>query len=238
MPSRLDLLRRERRVKWSSSCRAFVLKPRGFAVKPDRESVTEQAEVSNVTIALASLERRGGAERYVDIEDVTIEAYRIAPERFSWRTKREFPSQERVRTAFVHANQQHQRKERGPLVVSNTDGSSWKLTAEGLDWIRRKTARADRSIKVARVASSGSVSARRIREIRRHPAFEAYRNGKPIAQIARHELAELLVCPPDAPRTAVLRKLDRARTAAVDVQDDEVTRFLEEVGREIGHICS
>jgi hypothetical protein len=191
-------------------------------------------DVSNVTIVLASLERLGGAQRYVDIEEVTIEAYRIAPERFSWRTKREFPSQERVRTAFVHANQGQHRKAQGPLVVSNTDGSSWMLTFEGLAWIRKNAISAEHVREGGRIPGRGkSVSARRIREIRKHRAFEAYCNGTPIARIARHELAELLVCPPDAPRDAVRRKVDRALTAAVDVEDDAVMLFLEDLAKEL-----
>ena len=157
----------------------------------------------------------------------------MAPERFSWRTRREFPSQERVRTAFVHANQGQHRKGQGPLVVSNTDGSSWMLTFEGLAWIRKNAFSAEHVRKAGRIPGRGSISARRIREIRTHRAFEAYRNGTPIAKIARHELAELLVCPPDAPRDAVRRKVDRALTAAVDVEDDGVRCFLEELAKEV-----
>jgi|SRR5208282_2664207 len=200
-------------------------------MSPDRgsRSVPPPADVSNVTIALAALERLGGAERYIDIEDVTLEAYSKAPDRFSWRTKHQYPSQERVRTAFVHANQREQKRGRGPLVVSKTDGTAWKLTSDGLVWVRQNNT--TRSGRVA--GGAGSMSTKRVRDIRRHHAFEAYRNGTPIAQIARHELAELLVCPPDAPREAVRRKVDRARLAAVDVRDDEVKRFLEEIDEEV-----
>jgi hypothetical protein len=191
-------------------------------------------QVSNVIIALDALERLGGARRYVDIEEVTLEAYRMAPERFSWRTKRDYPSWERVRTAFVHANQGEQKRHGGPLVVSSTDGSSWKLTVDGLAFVRLHAGRIERAVsRGARSSGGGTPSAKRIREIRKHPAFIAYENATPIGDIARHELAELLLSPPDAPREAVRRKLDRARTAALDVRDHEVARFLEELGMEV-----
>ncbi len=72
-----------------------------------------------------------------------------------------------------------------------------------------------------------------MREIRRHRAFRNFLNGTAVADIPRHELAELLLCPPDSPRETVRRKLDAAKAAAVNVGDDEVRRFLEEVHKEV-----
>ena len=192
-------------------------------------------DVSNVLLALAALEHLGGAEHYVDIENVTLEAYRIAPDRFSWRTRRDYPSWERVRTAFVHANQKEQKREGGLLVVSNTDGSSWKLTANGVAFVRKYAARIEGLAAKGRPKRRSGKSAERVRQIRRHRAFQAFKHGTPVADMARHQLADILLCPPDSPQEGVRRKLDAAKAAAVDVDDGEVGRFLEELGKEVEH---
>lgn len=202
--------------------------------KPDPSIDPPSVDVSNVVLALAALERLGGAERYIDIEAVTLEAYRMAPDRFSWRTRRDYPSWERVRTAFVHANQQEQKRAGGSLVVSNTDGSAWKLTAEGVAFVRNHTARIAGPIAKGGPPRRTGRLVERVRGIRRHRAFRNFVNGTAVADIPRYELAELLLCPPDSPREAVRRKLDAAKAAAVNVGDDEVRRFLEEVQKEVG----
>lgn len=191
-------------------------------------------DVSNVVLALSALDQVGGSVKFVDIEDVALEAFKIAPDRFGWRTRKEFPSWERVRTAFVHANQSQQRRTAPVLVVSNTDGSAWRLTAEGVAFVRENAAKTEKLTGHKRArASSSSPSGRRVREIRKHRVFTKFAHGTPISEVARFELADLLACPPDSPMSAVKRKVDQARAAAVDVDDVEVVEFLGEVAKEV-----
>jgi hypothetical protein len=201
-----------------------------------RHTTSEAAtEVSNVVLALAALDHLGGGTKFVDIEDVALEAFRAAPDRFGWRTKRQYPSWERVRTAFVHANQNEQRRGGKPLVISDTDGSAWKLTSEGVAFVRDNAARAESITGRKRApASAASPAARRVREIRRHPAFAKFTHGTAVADIERYELADLLLCPPDSSAVFVMRKIDTARAAATDIDDKDVLRFLGEITREVG----
>jgi hypothetical protein len=192
-------------------------------------------DVSNVLLALAALDHLGGATKFVDIEDVAIEAFKVAPDRFGWRTKKEYPSWERVRTAFVHANQSEQRRGATALVISDTEGSSWKLTADGVTFVRKNAAKTAAATGRKRSrAGAASPSGRRTREIRRHSAFTRFLQGASVSDIERYELAEVLVCPPDSSAALVMRKLDVARAAALDVDDADVLRFLTEIAREVG----
>lgn len=194
-----------------------------------------QPEVSNVILALAALDQLGGATKFVDIETVALEAFKTAPDRFGWRTKKELPSWERVRTAFVHANQNEQRKSAKPLVISDTEGAAWKLTAEGVAFVRAnadKTAAATGRKRAP--ASSASPSGRRVREIKKHPAYLKFTHGTLVTDIERYELADLLLFPPDSSAAVVRRKVDSARAAATDVGDADVLRFLDEVSKEVG----
>lgn len=191
-------------------------------------------EVSNVILALATLDGLGGATKFVDIEQVAEEAYKVAPDRFGWRTKK-YPSWERVRTAFVHANQNEQKRGAQPLVMSNTDGSAWKLTAEGVSFVRENAHKAEAATGRKRAAvSPASPSGRRVREIRKHPTFQKFMHGAAVADIERYELADMLICPPDSSASFVKRKVDSALAAARDVEDKDVARFLGEVNKEVG----
>jgi hypothetical protein len=194
---------------------------------------TAAASMSNVVLALTLLDRLGGAERFVDIEEVALEAFKLAPDRFGWRTRRDLPSWERVRTAFVHANQEAQKRETGPVLFSNKEGEAWRLTAQGVKYARENAGKIQAATGGARPTRRGGASVSRVRQIRNHPAFRRFMQGTPVAEIERYQLADLLLCPPDSPVAAVMRKVDTAEAAAVDVADEEVQRFLGEVENEV-----
>jgi hypothetical protein len=192
------------------------------------ETSGSSAEATSIDIALATLHRLGGATRYVDIEELTIEAYRVGPQLFRWRTRREYPSPEKVRMALVHANERRAE----PLVVSNAKGLAWRLTSAGVAYVdAAKVGTGSRRSS----SSLSSPSARRVREIRRHPAYVKFAQGTPVADIERYQLADLLLCPPDSSAVAVMRKADAARAAALDIDDKDIERFLGEVAKEVEH---
>ncbi len=192
-------------------------------------------DITNVALALAVLDQLGGATKFVDIEEVAVAAFKLAPDRFGWRTKKEYPSWERVRIAFVHANQNEQKRTGGALVIQSKEGTAWKLSALGVEFVRENAARTEKATGRRRPASSAaSASGRRVKEIRRHSAFSRFTHGTPVAEIERFELADLLMCPPDSSMVAVERKVDAARAAAVDAGDELVARFLGEVAKEVG----
>lgn len=188
--------------------------------------------VSNVTVVLRVLDSLGGAEEWVDIEDVAAMAFSLAPDRFGWRT-RSWASWERVRTAFVHANQDSAKRRRQPLVTASQDGNRWRLTAEGVKTVRSTVfpEGTDPASSVSRRGSSKS--AERMRQIRRHPAFQRFANGTPAADIERFQIADLLLCPPDSAAEAVHRKLDLAKAAALDSADQEALQFLQAIEGEV-----
>lgn len=190
-------------------------------------------DVSDVVLALATLHELGGSMKFVDIELLAEQAYKIAPDRFGWRRK--YPYWERVRMAFVHANENEQRRGEQPLVISNTDGSGWKLTSEGVAFVRNNATKAESVTGRKRAsASAASPSGRRVREIKKHAAYGKFAHGTAVADIERYELADLLICPPDSSAAVVMRKVDAARAAATDVDDKDVLRFLGEVTKEVG----
>jgi hypothetical protein len=200
--------------------------------KRDFATPAAQAEgPTNQVVALSVLASLGGAQRFVDIEEITLAAFTLAPARYSWRTRTDLPSPERVRWALVHANQ---KSDKVPLVVQSNDGSSWKLTAEGVAFTQEHAGEMTRA-KMAppRSGKDAGRAAERVSAIRKHLLFRAYQQGGSIAERPRHELADLLICPPDSPLAFVLRRVDAAKAAALDVDDDEVSVFLQGLEAEV-----
>ncbi|GBC86856.1 hypothetical protein HRbin12_00855 [bacterium HR12] len=85
-----------------------------------------------VVLALADL---GGAERWVDTEDIAVRARDLAPEAFSWRKYPEQIDLDGVRIALHDAA-----KERCGHLVEGSVRSGWSLTPAGVQWVKRKGA--------------------------------------------------------------------------------------------------
>lgn len=76
-------------------------------------------------------------------------------------------------------------------------------------------------------------SAERMRQVRRHAAFQRFANGTPASEIERFQIADLLLCPPDSAAEAVHRKLDLAKAAALDSADHDALQFLQAIEGEV-----
>lgn len=180
-------------------------------------------------VVLAVLAGIGGSERFVDVEEITLEAFKLAPARFSWRTRKDLPSQENVRWALVHA--QHRDT---PLAIQSTDRQSWKLSAEGVAFARKHAPDLARANLVPPpVGKETGRASERVAQIRNHAIYRAHEHGTPTADQARHAIADLLITPPDAPKALVLRRLGSARAAAELADDAEVLGFLDELRGEV-----
>jgi hypothetical protein len=76
---------------------------------------------------VAALRNLGGAHRSVDIEDIAMEAYRLAPHRFRWRR---YPEQVDIAGARDGLSDARKRENGGLVVGDRKHG--WTLTAEGV----------------------------------------------------------------------------------------------------------
>lgn len=193
----------------------------------------QSRDATSVEVALAALDQLGGTTRYVDIEELTLAAFEAAPQLFRWRTRRDYPSPEKVRMALVHANEGAQKQGSQPLVISNKVGLAWRLTSAGVAFVATKAAPATGARR--RTRNPASPTARRVRDLRRHDLFARWQQSRDIGDAPRHELADLLLSPPDSPAGTIFRKLDVARVAAADIDDSEVTEFLDAVANEVTH---
>jgi hypothetical protein len=171
--------------------------------------------------ALLALLRLGGASQDVDIEDIAIEAHRIAPNLFSWRRHPEVPSTEAVRISFRNLESAH----RSRYVISPR-GHERMLTAEG---IRRAQEVAGMLGQRGESAASGDALRRPIhRDLVRmlnHPAYLNWKaNGTD--QLDRLDLGDLVHVVSGSPSAAYSEALLRAQAQATDAGQAELVTFL------------
>jgi hypothetical protein len=190
-------------------------------------------DVSNEDLVLAMLQRLGGATRYVDIEELTLALFEVAPARFSWRTRRDLPEREVVRFALVHANQRARREGRRPVTVSRDFSRQWKLTAAGVAEAHVASKKSESALQDGQPIKQTGRSFQRVSQVKKHLLYAAYLEGRLSAALTRTQLADLLVVPPDAPLEVARGRADGMRAAGLDVGDSEVVTFAEAIEREV-----
>ena len=167
---------------------------------------------------LAAIYRLGGTSAMVDIEDVAVEAHRLAPDRFRWR-RHDYPNLELVRVTTGPST-----KEAARLVLR--EGRGRMLTVEG-------AARARQVLEVLQAEPAARDDTLRRKDLvdvsrmEAHPAFAAWR-AHGVAGPDAVDLADLVRCSVSTPLPVFEDRLRRAAAVAAQWHREELARFLEE----------
>lgn len=154
----------------------------------------------------------------VDVEDVAVEAYRMAPARFRWR-RHDYPNLELVRVVLSDAN-------KGASQLVMRDGKGRMLTVEGTE----RAGRAARLLDVLPAERSDALRRKDLAELSRmenHPAFAAWRQ-RGVEGPDTVDLADLVRCSPSTPLPVFEERLRRVEAIAAGWHRDELARFLGE----------
>jgi len=182
-------------------------------------------EITNADLFLYALYRLGGAGAYVDVEDVFMEMWRIAPERFRWR-KYEVPNYKIMSKAIVDISQ---RGQEGLLLGS---GDMRQLSAEGVAWAERHSEELEAVATGERAAPPDRRPGQRVvADLLKQPSVQSFLQGREV-HLDRVRVARLLRCAPDAPRQVWRERLETLRSAATAGKRDDVLRFLDRLEEE------
>ncbi len=169
--------------------------------------------------ALVALLRLGGDSSMVDIEDIAVESYRLAPRRFRWR-RHDYPDHELVRVVLSDANK------RGLNLVL-VDRKGRMLSVDG---VRRATDVLHR-LNLADAPDLDSTLRRKsladLARMEAHPAYLRWRL-EGIKSVDAVDLADLARCSSSAPFAVFIDRLRRSQAFAVEWKRDDLARFLSE----------
>ncbi len=192
-----------------------------------RGDVPPDASPGLIDYALAALLRLGGDAAVVDLEDVAVEAYRLAPDRFRWR-RHDFPNLELVRVTLSDAN-----KRGSQLVIYDRKGR--KLTVDGA----RRAGEVLRRLGAGVVVQKDDALRRKdlveLARMESHPAFIHWSRGEVVDLI---DLADLVRCSASTPTGQFADRLRRSQAIADYWHRDTLVRFLGEAADRLPSMIS
>ena len=174
--------------------------------------------LSNLKIAVYALYQVGGTSVRQDTEDVAQECFTLAAHRFSWK-KYPYPNLDTVKQALADA-----RRPRNGRLVSGGEREGWILTPDGADVAQCIAAQA--RVSLARGTETLRPEERRLLAI----VDESWRRSGHMIPDGAASLVAVAVASgllPDAPRSAVVRRLDHLRSIARSAKRADLEGYVE-----------
>lgn len=177
--------------------------------------------IDNPDIIPIALDDLGGAGRFVDVEDLFMRCYEIAPERFGWR-KHKIPNYKILSKALRDFEEKHP-----DLLIKPPDGLKRQLSAEGIKWLRRRMPAYRKVLGSSRKPPpSRRPSQRILNELSRDPLFVSYSSGADFT-FDKYRVADMLLCSPDSPIAVWRERLETFKSAAEDSNREDLVKFLD-----------
>ncbi len=168
-------------------------------------------------IALLSLLRQGGANGYVDIEHVAVDASMLAPSDFRLRHYPDHPDVDAVRRALAR---------RPDIVLTGDGGRTRMLTPQGLADARR--AEAAMNEPEARAGTTRRSAPASVQRLLRHAARRRW-SDLGIAGLDREDVVDLLLGSPGDSVDLLRQRAQRARTQAIEWGHEDLAKMLSEI---------
>jgi hypothetical protein len=185
--------------------------------------VTKKPRIDNPDIIPLALYQLGGAGQFIDVEDMFLRCFELAPERFRWR-KHVIANYKTLSKALRDFEGRHSH-----LLLKTEDGLSRQLSKEGIDWVN---ARLDLFQQVLSNPGVNPPTRRHeqklLNEFAAHRLVAAFEKGSPEA-LQKYEVADLLLCAPDSPTDVWRERLETYRSAAAAAGRPNLVQFLDYV---------
>lgn len=183
--------------------------------------------VTNSDVFLWALYELGGADDFVDVEDVFFKAFDLAPLRLSWRTRADLPDLKKCSKALRDA------EGREPPLLVKKGAEMRRLTVEGQQWIERNFSRlaealgGDGPVR----APQTRVPSRLVSQALHGQVFKMWAEAGVITE-EKWKVAEMLRCSPDSSRTVFRDRLETLRGAAYSTGHLDALQFFDALGTE------
>lgn len=194
--------------------------------KQKRDSTATRAPatepVINSDVFLWALYELGGADDFVDVEDVFIRSFELAPLRLSWRTRSDLPDLKKCSKALRDA------EGRSPLLLVKKGPENRRLTAEGQRWIEENFDRLANALGTDRIVKAPRTRApsRLVGDALRNVAHKKWADTGEVTD-EKWRIADMLRCSPDSARSVFRQRLETLRAAAYSTGHEDALAFLD-----------
>lgn len=178
--------------------------------------------ITSGDVFLWALYELGGADVFIDVEDVYLTAFKLAPKRFGWRTRPDLPDRLKGNMAL------HSADVRDPKLLIKRGPDFRQLTLEGQLWIEQNFDRLAEAFQKDRVieAPKGHRSSRLISDAMRSDVVVSWLETDTLPD-EKWRFADLLHCSPDSAQSVWRSRLETLRSAAYTAGRDDLLKFLD-----------
>jgi hypothetical protein len=183
--------------------------------------MSKRRRIDNPDIIPLALHELGGVGEFIDVEDIFLRCFEIAPERFRWR-KHNLPNYKTLSKALRDFEGDHP-----GLLLKTEDGLSRQLSGDGVEWVRSRTT--DYAQLRSQPGSNPPTRRREykiLNEFAEHKAMKLFMEGKK-PSLVKYEVADMLLCSPDSPSAVWMERYETYRSAAQDAGRPDIVGFLE-----------
>lgn len=183
-------------------------------------------EVANWELFVWALGLLAGTADFVDVEDVFIKCFELAPKRFAWRSREDFPDYKKCSKALRDAEARRPR-----LLVKTSDGFKRQLAVEGQEWVRANRPRMLRVVHGGKAVQEPRTRprVRMLLEVEKSDVYERW-GAEGVLPAEKWKIAELLRCSPDSDPRIWQDRLQVLRAAANGAERVQLLEFLDELG--------
>ena len=185
-------------------------------------------EIANSEIILWALSELGGNAEVLDVEEIFLKSFQLAPKRFSWRTRPDLPDYKKMSKALQEAEAKWP-----TFFVKTADGLGRQLAVDGQRWVKNNANRrhgllaGDIPIQEPRQRPRS----RMLAEVEKSAVFALWQANDSIPN-EKWRVAELLRCSPDSATRIWRERLESLRAAANAAEREQLLAFLDQLANE------
>lgn len=177
---------------------------------------------NNQDVFIWALYLLGGSDKDVDVEDIYLKCFELAPARLGWRTRPDLPDYKKTSKAL----QSVEAKTHAGL-VHKPNALHRRLTPAGVEWVERYEPVLRRTYSGSVAPSASTNQNERIRQrLHQSTAWQSWRAGEAFDLIAA---GQALQCSPGSPEEIWAGRIHEIVRAADVLQDNELRDFAAAV---------
>jgi len=180
--------------------------------------------VSNSELFVWALFVLGGSDRDVDVEEIYLKCFEIAPKRLGWRTRPDLPDYKKTAKAL-------QSVEAETDFIFRPHQYARRLSGSGINWVRENMKKLESTYGQSNVpAPATNQYMQQIKRLKNHVAWQAFLNQQ--TEEVLHLVADALECSPASPESVWLGRftdLDRMADVSGDLEIGQFARYARSI---------
>ena len=180
---------------------------------------------NNADLLIWSMFLLDGQERWVDVEEMYLKAFELAPARLAWRTRSDIPDYKKCAKALQELEDVKRSEHLGLLMKQGS--YLRKLTDDGFRWCREYQTVLSKLYSDGVVPSAATQEAGRvIRDLEKSEVFQNFLSDGQLG-CDLWELAEAMRCMVDSPEPVWGTRFDSISVAAIANGRQDIVEFVE-----------